>query len=108
MNLQEILSILDNSDRADILTLQGIEQFNNGNLEEALLAFEESSEINPKSIPNLLYHSLCCFSLIRSRTMSNLEGIVHPESQRHIQNMISNLETATDLMKFINWQLQRF
>ena len=101
MNNRELLDYLDKHQEAKELTLRGIDQFNKGNLEAALSAFEESSEINPQSIPNLLYHSLCCFSLIQRKSESSLEGITHPESHRNIQKMISNLESATNLMRII-------
>ena len=83
-------------------TLRGIDKLNKGYLEEALLAFEESLEIYANSIPTLLYHSLCCFLLIQP----NLEGIRHPKSREHIQDMISSLDTASDVMKFIKARLQ--
>ena len=106
MTDKELLEFLSKHQEAEELTLRGIDQLNKGNLEEALLAFEESLEINPKSIPALLYHSLCCFSLIQNRARSNLEGVAHPESRKHIQDMISSLDSASDLMKFIRARLQ--
>ena len=106
MTDRELLEFLSKHQEAEELTLRGINQFNEGNLAEALSAFEESLEINPKSIPALLYHSLCCFSLIQNRSRSDLEGVVHPESRKHIQDMISSLDNASDLMKFIRARLQ--
>ena len=105
MNNQELLDYLDKHQEAKELTLRGIDQFNNGNLEAALSAFEESLEINSYAIPNLLYHSLCCFSLIRSRTESNPGEPADPETQKHIQDMISSLETVINLMNIINFRL---
>lgn len=105
MTDQELLEFFSKHQDAELLRLQGIDQFNNGNLKEALSSFEKSLELNPKSIPTLLYHSICCFSLIQSRTYSNIEGITHPESRKHIQDLISNLDIASDLMKFIRTKI---
>ena len=108
MTDQELLDYLDKHQEAKELMLQGIDDFNNGNLEAALSAFEESSKINPTAIPNLLYHSLCCFSLIQSRAESSSEGIAHPESRRHIHKMISNLESAINLIRTMEFRTNRF
>ena len=104
MTEQEMLESL--SEHRELLepTLRGIDQLNKGHLEEALLAFEESLEIHANSIPTLLYHSLCCFSLI----LSNLEDIRHPETQKHIQNMLSSLDSASEFMKDIKTRLQLY
>lgn len=106
MTIQELLNLIDNRNKADVLTLQGIEHFNDGNLEEALLALEESSSINPKSIPNLLYHALCCFSQIQSKTEGNPENFLNHENEQHIQDMISNLETVIRLMKSVTFEFR--
>ena len=92
MTDRELLEFFSKHQKAELLLLQGITQFNEGNLAEALSAFEESLEINPKSISALLYHSLCCFSLIQKRSHSDgLEGVMHPETRKHTQDLISSL-----------------
>ena len=101
MNNQALLEYLSKHEEARTLTQQGIDQFNAGNLEEALLMFEESLDINPESIPALLYHSLCCFSLIQNRASSNLEGIAKFETGKYIQDMISSMERVGDLVKLM-------
>ena len=102
MTDQQFSEYFSKHEEAEEQMLKGIDKFNNGNLEEALLAFEESLGIYANSIPTLLYHSLCCFLLIQS----NLEDIRHPKSREHIQDMISSLNTASDLMEFIKARLQ--
>lgn len=106
MTDQELSEFLAKHKEAEELTLQGIDQLNKGHFKEALPMFEKSLEINPKSIPALLYHSLCCFSLIQDKAESNLEGITHPEIQQYIQDMISSLNCAADFMSFIRIRLQ--
>ena len=103
MNNQELLNPPIREKKTSTLTQRGIEQFNNGNLEEALLAFEEAFETNPKSIPNLLYHSLCCFSLLRNSNLSNPVNIALPENQKHIRDIISKLEIAINQLNQIRF-----
>lgn len=101
MTDQQFSEHFSKHEEAEKQMLQGIDKFNNGNLEEALLAFEESSEKNPQSIPTLLYHSLCCFSLLESSARSNLEGIVQPESRKYVQDILSSLGNASNLIRLI-------
>ena len=48
MNEQQLSDYLLRHEKAKVLTQRGIEQFNEGNLEEALLVFEEAQDIMPK------------------------------------------------------------
>ena len=99
MNYQDVLDVLSRTESANALTQQGIEHLDEGNLEDALSAFQASFEENPKSLPNLLYYSLCCHSLIRSKVSPNIEFINLLEVQEHIRGMIAKLEFATNLLK---------
>lgn len=108
MTEQELLDFLAKHQEAEELMLRGMNHFYNGNLEAALVACEASLTINPKSIPALLSHSLCCFAMIRGKTASDIQGITHLESRKYIRDMISSLETATNLMKEINLRLETF
>ena len=101
MNDQQLIEFLLRGEETRTLIQREIEQFNNGNLENALSVFEEAFEVNPKSIPNLLYYSLCCFSLIQKEDFSNLEKIAHPEVQKHIRDIISKLEIAIENLTLI-------
>lgn len=99
MNDQDILDLLLRTQSASALTQQGIEHLNKGNLQEALSAFQESLEDNPKSLPNLLYYSLCCHALIRSKSNQGIEFIYLPEVQGYVSDMIAKLEYATNLLR---------
>ena len=103
MNEQELLEFLTKHQEAEELMRRGVDHFNKGNLEEVLLMFEESFEINPKSIPNLLYHSLCRFSLLQHENISDPVLIAHPKMQTHVQDIISKLETALHFMRGIRY-----
>ena len=108
MTDQELLDFLAKHQEAEELMLRGMNHFYNGNIEAALVACEASLAINPMSIPALLAHSLCCFAMIRGKTASDLQGIKHLESRKYIQDLISSLETATNLMKEINLRIDTF
>ena len=105
MNQEQFLEYLSKHNKAKELSQQGIEQFNEGNIEEALSLFEESREINPMAIPNLLYNSLCRFSLIQSKSEDMLTPmfIAHREMQADIQGIISNLELVINSLKLIQF-----
>ncbi len=106
MTEQQLLDYLSRHEKANELTQRGIEQFNEGNLEAALLAFEQSHEINPNSMPNLLYDSLCRFSILqrKSKDMPNLMFIARQEMQADVQDIISKLELALACMRLIQFR----
>ncbi|MDE0397674.1 MAG: hypothetical protein OXL96_07730 [Candidatus Poribacteria bacterium] len=108
MNIQDLFNVIDNQNEAKVLTLQGIEHFNNRNLEEALLAFEKSAAISPIAIPNRLYHALCCFSLIDSKVGSKQANIKAPEIQKHTEDIISSLESAINAIKIFKSEFHTF
>ena len=94
MNNQEILDLLLKVERATGLTELGVKQFNEGDFENALSAFESAFQANPKAVPNLLYYSLCCWSLIRNLDLSDRVDVTNPELRKYLQDVKSKLEIA--------------
>lgn len=105
MTEQQFLDYLSRNEKANELTQRGIEQFNKGNLEEALSLFEESHEIKPNAISNLLYDSLCRFSLLqrKSEHLADPILIVLPETQADVQDIISKLELALACIRILKF-----
>lgn len=105
MTEQQWLGYISRHEKAGELTQLGIEQFNKGKLEEALSLFEESNEINPNAIPNLLYDALCRFSILQRKTRNSLNPmlIAHPDQQSDVQDIISKLELVLAGLKFIKF-----
>lgn len=92
MNDQDLQNHLFRMGEALELTLHGTKEFQNGNLEEALSAFESSFEINPQSIPNSLYCLLCRWSMIYTLDISEKANMNNPTVQAHLQDMLGKLE----------------
>ena len=103
MTEEQLLDYLSRHEKARELTQRGIEQFNKGNLEEALSLFEESNEINPNAIPNLLYDSLCRFSLLQRKNEDMSVPIFtrHIAMQTDVEDIISKLELALACLRLI-------
>lgn len=105
MNEQQLLDYLSRHEKATELTQRGIEEFNKGNFETALSLFEKSHEIKPNAIPNLLYDSLCRFSMLQCKIekMSHTILIALPENQTDVEDIISKLESALAGLKLLKF-----
>ena len=101
MSEQEILDLLLKVERASELTQHGIEQFNKGDFENALASFENAFEANPKSVPNLLYYSLCCWSLIRNLDVADRIDSTNPELRKYLEDVKSKLKIAIDYIETV-------
>ena len=61
---QMLLEDVNRKKKARELTLKGINEFNEGNIGDALLLFEDAMNINPLGIENTLYHILCNWAIV--------------------------------------------
>ena len=105
--IQELLKALHKTERASVFIQQGIEQFNNGDFESALTSFENAFEVSPENIPNLLYYSLCYWSLIYNIDVSDRSLPVAPKIRRYLQEMKSKLENAIEgIEAILNFEIR--
>ena len=88
---QEIVEKMLAVEKASTLTSIGIEQFNKSEFDNALELFNRAFELNPKSVPNLLYRSLCRWELLRAEDLLTRTFLNSPKIQEQVKGIESDL-----------------